>query len=425
MTVGPARAERASAPYFKIKMSNLFSFFVIFLCFKSVLTQRNGDLCNQNGVPGRCLRLRDCASAVNSPSTRRSLQRCGFDGREPIVCCLDKSSGSPVATPASVQSTTTEYVPPLADYSDVRAGGGTCAPISAKLTAQKTGRKAWDKCIEYQEQLLYPCERGVDFLGKLSRGNYCNHKVDELIVGGKEAKRDEFPHMALLGFENPSPDDPICGGTVISDKFILTAGHCTYTKGSKVSTAKVGLLRRTENVPASNIYGISRIIKHPQYKPPSKYNDIALLQTDRQIQFGHTVIPACLDTGESGDASRASVTGWGDTAYLGSKADALLKVTLMKFESSECLRRYKVGQRHLEGGFNEASQLCYGDHTEAKDTCQGDSGGPLQIHNSRVHCMYSVVGLTSFGWHCGRIGFPGIYTRVDAFTPWIESVVWP
>lgn len=39
-------------------------------------------------------------------------------------------------------------------------------------------------------------------------------------------------------------------------------------------------------------------------------------------------------------------------------------------------------------------------------------------------CLYRIVGVVSFGPACG-IGLPGVYTRVAAYVPWVESVVWP
>jgi secreted trypsin-like serine protease len=55
---------------------------------------------------------------------------------------------------------------------------------------------------------------------------------------------------------------------------------------------------------------------------------------------------------------------------------------------------------------------------------QGDSGGPLQVVLEKPYCMYSVVGVTSFGKFCGFKNSPAIYTRVSSYIHWIESIVW-
>ncbi|KOB64684.1 Serine protease HP21, partial [Operophtera brumata] len=71
-------------------------------------------------------------------------------------------------------------------------------------------------------------------------------------------------------------------------------------------------------------------------------------------------------------------------------------VILTKFATEECSAKYEAN-RHMLQGFDEKTQICYGDKTKSKDTCQA----------------------------CGWIGVPGIYTRVSHYLPWIESIVWP
>lgn len=55
---------------------------------------------------------------------------------------------------------------------------------------------------------------------------------------------------------------------------------------------------------------------------------------------------------------------------------------------------------------------------------QGDSGGPLQKFHHKHLCMYTIVGVTSFGRYCGT-RTPGVYTRVYSYVDWIENIVWP
>lgn len=112
---------------------------------------------------------------------------------------------------------------------------------------------------------------------------------------------------------------------------------------------------------------------------------------------------------------------------------------------SECMEVYWKS-KYYPRGVDEKSIVCAGGRNLKKDTCQvgsggwelnndidfflfifgffkGDSGGPLQIKKEKYDCMYSIVGITSFGKSCGIV--PGLYTKVSNYIEWIESIVWP
>ncbi|CAK1587455.1 unnamed protein product [Parnassius mnemosyne] len=411
---------------------------LLIMCYAVLAkAQYEGDGCQKNGISGTCLLLNNCQAAINDIKNRRQPQICSFRGMDPIVCCVDSAPPKPpgttprppvLTTSTQRPKTTTEYVPVIYDYVfvDPNAKPGGCEPIAANLTSPRTGQKAWDKCIEYQEKLVYPCVKGNSLSGENARAYRCNHNADDLIVGGVNAARAEFPHMALLGFgSDVNALQWLCGGSIISERFILTAGHCTSSREvGPITYALLGILSRTEHVDSSQLYKIKRIIKHPDYKPPKKYNDIALLQTEADMNLNANAVPACLHVDTSAPDGRALASGWGATQNRGSSADILQKVVLNKFSDSECAQLFPPN-RLMENGFDSRTQICYGDKDKSKDTCQGDSGGPLQLKNKKIHCMYTVVGVTSFGRACGFIGEPGIYTKVSAYVPWIESVVWP
>ncbi|KAI8424483.1 hypothetical protein MSG28_002954 [Choristoneura fumiferana] len=78
-------------------------------------------------------------------------------------------------------------------------------------------------------RVIYPCEESKTLMGDKVRRDYCRHNAGELIAGGTDAKLDEFPHMVLLGYGSniSSAEWSICAGTLISDRFILTAAWCT------------------------------------------------------------------------------------------------------------------------------------------------------------------------------------------------------
>lgn len=48
-----------------------------------------------------------------------------------------------------------------------------------------------------------------------------------LIVGGEKTRVGEFPHMAAIGFKTDDGSSRFnCGGSLISENFVLTVAHC-------------------------------------------------------------------------------------------------------------------------------------------------------------------------------------------------------
>lgn len=164
---------------------------------------------------------------------------------------------------------------------------------------------------------------------------------------------------------------------------------------------------------------VDSVISHPDYSTRLQYNDISLLKLVRQMDFGFYARPACVNTQYQYSQHMAIATGWGLTEYFGSDSDVLQKVTLDFFTFDECTGRFPSNRKLPQGLFQD-QQLCAGSKDESKDTCEGDSGGPLQVYHE-VHCMYKVVGITSFGKGCGNAGTPGVYTRVSKYVDWIEQ----
>lgn len=168
---------------------------------------------------------------------------------------------------------------------------------------------------------------------------------------------------------------------------------------------------------------IAERIRYPHYQLP--YNDIMLLKLNRFVQFNGAIRPACLPDHLGIESNRATIaSGWGLTEN-GTRSNVLLKATLNFFSQKECNEKY-AGKIVLHNGIVEETQLCAGSRLDDKDTCQGDSGGPIQIFRGDFQCVYTILGVTSFGPEvCGTKGFPGVYTRVYPYLSWIEDNVWP
>ncbi|XP_045530233.1 serine protease snake-like [Pieris brassicae] len=385
--------------------------FSLLACAKSL---SEGDSCAiMDGSPGVCKAINDCSYAEDDFRKHLKPMKCGHSEFDPFICC-DSPSESPlgVTTPKIRGRKTTE--------TDQLKGKEFSLECDK---AERRGQKAYDKCLEYQEKYVYPCRPGPT--GNI-RVDDCTWKPEQLIIGGVDAYKGEFPHMALLGYGNDKLEW-LCGGVIISERYVLTAGHCTYSayKHSPVKKIRVGILKRSDAVDSSKEYNVVPI-KYPEYHSPLRYNDIALLQTDRDIELNKYVVPACLhDGGADIFKNSAIVTGWGTTVYKSRDfSDVLQKARVERFESVECEKKYNH-IRLMPNGFNSTTQLCYGDRFSNRDTCEGDSGGPLQKIHPTIRCMYSVIGITSMGKSCGIAGEPSIYTRVEYYLPWIEEIVWP
>lgn len=182
----------------------------------------------------------------------------------------------------------------------------------------------------------------------------------------------------------------------------------------------MGLINQNE--PGENLLDITitNRISHPHYNQKTKLNDIALFELEELVTPNAYIRPACLNTESNLLWPKAIATGFGLTDLDDDEgSEKLMKVQLESIERNVCSEIFAS----LQGDIKE-HQLCAGYMNGGKDTCQGDSGGPLQIVLSEPYCMYSVIGVTSYGLLCGYANTPGMYTNVNYFINWIENVVW-
>ncbi|CAH2101019.1 unnamed protein product [Euphydryas editha] len=240
--------------------------FVIGLLLLGVSGLKEGDECISPEGNGICKGIRNCETAIKDLINGKKLKICSR-ARELTVCCLDPQV---MTTLKSVKSVTTTK-PILFKRS--------CDSIPNNITVPM--RKSLQKCLEYQERLIYPCQESLIPSAGMVRENRCNWKPENLIIGGVNSYRGEFPHMVHLGYgENYTKWK--CGGVLVSENFVLTAGHCTYSRfDGPVNKIRIAFHKISETIMDFNLYNVKNIYKHNSYKSPLLYNDIALLETDR------------------------------------------------------------------------------------------------------------------------------------------------
>ncbi len=155
------------------------------------------------------------------------------------------------------------------------------------------------------------------------------------IVNGVEVTKHEIPWQ--VGLSNGG-SRPWCGGTLISDQWVLTAAHCTA--GESASSLKVILKEHDHTVADGEMMvSLSQIVDYPTYDSSTTDRDYSLLKLQNPVSFGAELRPACLpkDASETYEGAMSLVSGWGTTSSGGSQPNILMK--LDQLPVSETLQR--------------------------------------------------------------------------------------
>ncbi|XP_074036888.1 phenoloxidase-activating factor 3 [Leptinotarsa decemlineata] len=245
------------------------------------------------------------------------------------------------------------------------------------------------------------------------------------IMNGELSDLGEFPWMALIAYTTDADGKLIafnCAGTLITERFVLTAAHCTGDSMIGVRLGEYDLQRKEDCDPATGYcapptqdFLIESVFIHPQYKANRLLNDIALIKLYGTADLSYeNVKPICLPTQDDEmNGHVAVVSGWGVTENQ-TRSPILRQVPVEVVEFSECQKIYRPKVPLTR------NQVCAGISGE-KNSCAGDSGGPLKyvgpVHGSPRFIQYGIV---SYGPRkCGTDGEPDIYTKIFSYMNWI------
>ncbi|KAH0624353.1 hypothetical protein JD844_031747 [Phrynosoma platyrhinos] len=248
------------------------------------------------------------------------------------------------------------------------------------------------------------------------------HHRKKRIIGGIKSLRGGWPWQVSLRLKGFHRDARLlCGATLISNCWVVTAAHCFKRFGVDVRRylLRVGDYHTGMRDEFERELPVEKIVLHRNFQPSSNDNDIALVRIQGKdgkcLSFSHHVRPVCLPNRKEKaaiDRQACFISGWGDTGR--SYSRTLLQGSVHLLPRKVCQSRYgkKFSNRMLcAGNLSEENRV---------DSCQGDSGGPLMCQRSNGHWV--ILGITSWGYGCGRKDSPGVYTKVSKFVPWIKKV---
>jgi hypothetical protein len=232
------------------------------------------------------------------------------------------------------------------------------------------------------------------------------------ITGGTTASITDFPWQVFYISGNY-----MCGGTIISPGWVITAAHCT--KGS--NNAAIPASQMSVKVGADNpysssqgkIYGVSEVIVHESFNSVTLENDVALLRLKDQINYPNAVSIKLISAedvanGATDPGVLSWVTGWGLTKVSPETfPTSLQKVQLPIVSNTTASSVWKdIPETVIMAGYLNGN----------KDACNGDSGGPMVVP---VFDSYKLAGIVSWGsTNCNTYG---AYTRISSFETWIRT----
>ena len=248
----------------------------------------------------------------------------------------------------------------------------------------------------------------------------------ELLVRGFPIFAEKAPYITRIYMNKLNRTGGFCGGSLIADKFVLTAAHCIVNMTAPdiaVGTYNSFIYSHSDGDSHSDLIGVKNIWIDPRYDNENIAlgNDAALLELVRSpVNYGVSNGPQAITLSDSSfwynnsnPLDTAFVIGYGSQVYGGPQSYELRAAHVHLHTRYQCFQK-------MEGIVLSPSNLCAS--LNGADSCSGDSGGPLIVaHNSRFYH----VGIVSFGLadrECGDANNPGVYSLTSFTESFIQTI---
>lgn len=224
----------------------------------------------------------------------------------------------------------------------------------------------------------------------------------------------QFPwHVAVYHRITRNQANFVCGGSLISRSFVLTADHCTRTAtGAELESdgllVQLGLhdLESTNwaTFQQSAVEDIFRVSEGARWA--GMRNDIALLELSSTVRFSNYVQPICLGRVEQFVGIGGMIAGWG----------------LSEGDDLRFLRTTSLVIERKDGCLEDSGLIC-GKNRNGTKICRKDIGGGLFAkENDDVWFLVGIAAFSESELKSHNCHSKGSFTDVQTYLPWIGAV---
>ncbi|XP_062559146.1 chymotrypsin-2-like [Armigeres subalbatus] len=222
------------------------------------------------------------------------------------------------------------------------------------------------------------------------------------IAGGIAAEEGQFPYQVSL--RSGANNVHFCGGAVLNNRWIITAGSCAQGKVAAEITVVAGTNSLSRG---GSLHQVDRIVVHTNFNVQTLVNDVAVMRVRTPFILSQSIVAVQMASEYVSLAYGALVSGWGRVSMDNPNfPDWLQYIPVTIITNTECRVRFESPYDERITDNTICSSAAVG-----RGACLGDAGGPL-LHGGELQ------GIVSWGIPCG-LGHPDVHARISVHRPWV------
>jgi secreted trypsin-like serine protease len=219
------------------------------------------------------------------------------------------------------------------------------------------------------------------------------------IIGGHRADPGQFPWKAVLQISGDR-SEWICGGSLISDKWVLTAASCLERAISAYIT-----INDTSSSMSLNM------ITHDTFDSMSLSNNIGLAELEEPVTFDEYVSAIGLSEEPVEAGVEVTIIGPGSTSAEGSANGISYYTELVTISNEECKETFDL--------IRDSNGCAVSETDDKMGSCFGDIGGSVVTKADTNPLLVGVISFVSDNG-CDH-GDPSGFVRVANYIDWIRT----